>query len=142
MTESKMTKILTDLSEKQDYGVFYLIDVWQTDESKKVREVIKVSDIAEEFKKKEGRFYELYRLGSDFKKLHKHLLKKEEMKIECRYEDTYEAYMTKWKEEHPNEKSYGDWVRKMKKIDHRKYIEYISSLGLFGSPYFIRNRVY
>ena len=49
MTESKMTKILTDLSEKQDYGVFYLIDVWQIDESKRVREIIKVSDLAEEF---------------------------------------------------------------------------------------------
>lgn len=140
MTESKMTKILVDLSEKQDYSVFYLIDIWQTDESKKIREVIKVSDLAEEFKKKEGRFYNLYRLGSDFKKLHKHLLNKEELKVEVRYEDTYNSYMEKWKQDHPNEKDYKTWVQKVKKKDHRKYLEYVGSMGFFGSPYLLKNR--
>ena len=67
MTESKMTKILVDLVAEKDYGVFYLIDSWQQDESKRVREIIKVSDLAEEFKKKEGRFYKQYKFGSYFK---------------------------------------------------------------------------
>lgn len=94
MTESKMTKILVDLAAGKDYGVFYLIDTWQQDESKRVREIIKVSDLAEEFKKKEGRFYKQYRLGSDFKELIKHIEKGEEMQIKCFYKDTYEAFIS------------------------------------------------
>ena len=138
MTESKMTKILVDLAQSHDYGVFYLIDAWQTDETKRVRELIKVSDLAEEFKKKEGRFYKQYRLGSDFKELVKHIKKGEEMQIKCFYKDTYEAFIKEWKKNHPDEKDYDSWRKKMKKKDHRKFLEYVGSMGTFNSPYFLK----
>lgn len=136
MTETKMTKILMDFAQKYDYGVFYLIDTWQQDESKRVREIIKVSDIAEEFQKKEGRFYEKYKLGVDFKELIKSLEKREEMQIKCFYKDTYEAFIEEWKKNHPNEKDYESWSKKNKKERSRKFIEYMSSIGAFKSPYF------
>ena len=56
MTETKMKFTLKALAIAQDYAVFYLIDSWQMDPSKRVREIIKVSDIYQEFEKKEGRF--------------------------------------------------------------------------------------
>ena len=41
MTESKMTKILVDLVAGKDYGIFYLIDTWQQDESKEQEKLLK-----------------------------------------------------------------------------------------------------
>ena len=140
MTESKMTKILVDLAAGKDYGVFYLIDTWQQDESKRVREIIKVSDLAEEFKKKEGRFYKQYRLGSDFKELIKHIEKGEEMQIKCFYKDTYEAFIKKWEEEHPGEK-YEEYVQKRKEQRKKDYLKFMGTFGLYGSG-LIDNKIF
>lgn len=140
MTESKMTKILIDLAARKDYGVFYLIDILQQDESKRVREIIKVSDLAEEFKKKEGRFYKQYRLGSDFKELIKHIEKGEEMQIKCFYKDTYEAFtleksmIKKWEEEQ-------EYVQKRKEQRKKDYLKFMGTFGLYGSS-LIDNKIF
>ena len=130
MTESKMTKILVDLVAEKDYGVFYLIDSWQQDESKRVREIIKVSDLAEEFKKKEGRFYKQYKFGSYFKELIKYIKKGKEIRIKCFYRDTYEAFIKKWEEEQPGEKyeKYIQEKKKQRKKDHLEIYEYFRIL--------------
>ena len=125
-----------------DYGVFYLIDTWQQDESKRVREIIKVSDLAEEFKKKEGRFYKQYRLGSDFKELIKHIEKGEEMQIKCFYKDTYEAFIKKWKKkEHPeNEKIMTSWKEKRMKKERtiENFLKFMGSLVWVFQSYFLK----
>ena len=54
------------------------------------------------------------------------------MKIECFYEDTYKKYMEEWKKDHPKE-DYNDWIKKKKKINERKYVQYMGSMGLYGT---------
>lgn len=135
MKEGKMLRILIDLADKKgkDYGVFYLIDAWEVDTTKQVREIITIEKLIEQFTKKEGPFYQKYRITSDFRELEKNILANNEQSIKCFYKDTYDAYMENWKKEHPNEKDYNTWVQKERKKRRIEFQQMLGSFGLFGS---------
>lgn len=140
MTETKMLKILKNLAENnsKDFGVFYLIDTWQQDPSKRVREIITIDNLIQEFTEKNGRFYKQYKVTSMFNKLVKYIENKQELTIKVFYKDTYEKFMNDWKEKNPGKDYYVE-LNNRKKQYHKHYLKYMGSFGLFGSKLIYNN---
>lgn len=133
MTETKMIKILTSLANKKgnEFAVFNMIDIWA--DKQPIRETITIEMLINEFSNKSGKFYMLYHIPENFRNLQKQIEIGHTAKLKWYYKDSHESYMSKWKEEHPNE-DYETWVKQERIKKNKEFGDYINSVtrGFFG----------
>lgn len=130
-----MLKILKSLSERfgADYTVFYLDDYWGNGD---VREKVTIGHLIGWFQIKENNmFYNTYSITSHFKELCKHIEKQERpIRMSYFFKDSYDKFMTDFKEKHPNE-VYEEFIEKERRKRPIEWNDYVLHFLEYICPY-------
>lgn len=133
MTPTKIKKKLIELCDKLGHQTecYIFHDEWTDGEP--VRETVTLGDIINFYDDKTSGYYKQLSITSNYLDFEKRITTRSPYHINKLYEDSYNAYMKAWQEQHPGE-DYNEWHKRQRRETlyavHKLYHRFLQVPGM------------